>query len=203
MRDFLGECLERYPDLVGCKGDIIKACDLLEDAFKSGKKVLLCGNGGSASDCGHIAGELLKSFMCKRSISEPFRRGVGDAIADNLQGSLPAISLPDMVAINTAYANDCDPRYNFAQLVYGLGFPGDVLIAISTSGNAKNVNLAAIVARAKGMPVVGLTGAIGGDLMSKCDVCIRVEGKETFRIQELHLPVYHTICLILEQRFFD
>ncbi|MDR3273852.1 MAG: SIS domain-containing protein [Puniceicoccales bacterium] len=202
MEDFFAECFERYPVLERCKVDISKSCDLLENSFKAGKKLLLCGNGGSAADCGHIAGELLKSFKSKRLVVGNFRHSVGDEIADNLQGALPVISLPDMVAINTAYANDCDPRYNFAQLVYGLGFTGDVLLAISTSGNAKNVNLAATVARAKGMSVVGLTGESGGTLASKCNVCIRVPESETFKVQELHLPVYHTLCLVLERRFF-
>lgn len=202
MRDFFAECLERYPVLEHCKNDILKSCNLLENAFRLGKKLLLCGNGGSAADCGHIAGELLKSFKSKRLVEDDFRRSAGDEIADNLQGALPAISLPDMVSINTAYANDCDPKYNFAQLVYALGFSGDVLLAISTSGNAKNVNLAATVARAKSMTVVGLTGESGGALAEKCDSCIRVPESETFKVQELHLPVYHTLCLMLEQKFF-
>jgi D-sedoheptulose 7-phosphate isomerase len=203
MRNSFAECFERYPVLQRCKNDILKSCDLLENSFKTGKKLLLCRNGGSAADCGHIAGELLKNFKSKRLVSDNFRHTMGDEIADNLQGALPAISLPDMIAINPAYANDCDPKYNFAQLVYGLGFPGDVLLAISTSGNAKNVNLAATVSRAKGMPVVGLTGESGGTLAGKCDVCIRVPESETFRVQELHLPVYHSVCVMLEQRFFS
>jgi D-sedoheptulose 7-phosphate isomerase len=202
VRNFFAECFERYPKLKLCEGDIFKSCNLLERAFVSGKKLLLCGNGGSASDCGHIAGELLKGFRSRRPITGDFRRSVGDSIANNLQGALPAISLPDMVAINTAYANDCDPEYNFAQLVYGLGVLEDVLLAISTSGNAKNVNLAAIVAKGKGMAVFGLTGESGGSLAEKCDVCIRVPERETFRVQELHLPIYHSICLTLEQRIF-
>lgn len=203
MRDFFAECLKRYPALERCKNDILKSCNLLENAFRLGKKLLLCGNGGSATDCGHIAGELLKSFKSKRLVEDDFRRSAGDEIADNLQGALPAISLPDMVSINTAYANDCDPKYNFAQLVYALGFSGDVLLAISTSGNAKNVNLAATVAKAKGMTIVGLTGESGGTLAEKCDSCIRVPESETFKVQELHLPVYHTLCLMLEQKFFS
>jgi D-sedoheptulose 7-phosphate isomerase len=202
VRDFFAECFERYPELKPCADEIAKSCDLLENVFRGGKKLLLCGNGGSASDCGHIAGELLKGFRSPRSITGDFRSRVGDEISNNLQGALPAISLPDMVAINTAYANDCDPKYGFAQLVYGLGFPGDGLLAISTSGNAQNVNLAALVARGKGMSVIGLTGESGGSLVGKCDICIRVPGRETFQIQELHLPVYHSICLVLEQRIF-
>jgi D-sedoheptulose 7-phosphate isomerase len=174
----------------------------IENAFKNGGKLLICGNGGSASDSGHIAGELLKSFRVQRPIDGTVRLAVGDEIAGNLQGALPAISLPDMVAINTAYANDCNPQYCFAQLTYGLGSGGDVLLCISTSGNAKNVIAAATVARAKKMIVVGLTGATGGNLAAHCDVCIKAPEFETFKIQELHLPIYHALCLMLEQSFF-
>jgi D-sedoheptulose 7-phosphate isomerase len=149
-----------------------------------------------------MAGELLKSFAMQRKIDESVRKIVGDAIADNLQGALPAISLPDMVAINTAYANDCNPQYCFAQLVYGLGNAGDSLLCISTSGNAKNVISAAIVAKAKGMRVIGLSGATGGNLAEHCHPCIKAPEVKTFKIQELHLPIYHTICLMLEETFF-
>lgn len=202
MRDFFSEFFERYPKLNICKNDILSTCDILESVFKNNNKLLLCGNGGSASDCGHIAGELLKSFQKRPPLAEEFRKLVGDDIANNLQMALPAISLPDMVGINTAYANDCNAQYTFAQLVYGLGRKGDALLAISTSGNAKNVNLAAIVAKAKGMTIIGLTGGTGGSLKNKCDICIQAPEQETFKIQELHLPIYHTICLILEQRIF-
>ncbi len=202
MIDFFHEFLKKYPQLNICSNDISRACDIIEMAFRNGKKLLLCGNGGSASDCSHIAGELLKSFKKKRLIPIEFRNKVGDEIANNLQGALPAISLPDMVGINTAYCNDCNPYYNFAQLVYGLGQEEDVLLAISTSGNSKNVNLAASVAQAKGIKVIGLTGETGGTLKEKCNVCIQAPEIETFKIQELHLPIYHTLCLMLENRFF-
>jgi D-sedoheptulose 7-phosphate isomerase len=203
MEDFFAEWFERYPMLERCKIDISKSGDLLENSFKAGKKLLLRGNSGSAADCGSVAGELLKSFKNQRLVVGNFRHSMCDEIADNLQSALPVISLPDMVAINTAYANDCDPRENFAQLVYGLGFTGDVLLAISTSGNAKNVNLAATVARAKSMSVVGLTGESDGTLASKYNVCISVPESEAFKVQELHLLVSHTLCLELEQRFLS
>jgi D-sedoheptulose 7-phosphate isomerase len=174
----------------------------MASSFRNEHKLLICGNGGSASDSGHIAGELLKNFCTKRKIDDGVRKIIGDDIADNLQGALPAISLPDMVAINTAYANDCNPHYCFAQLTYGLGKSEDTLLCISTSGNAKNVILAAIVAKTKGMNVIGLTGKTGGDLVQHCDVCIRAPESETFKVQELHLPIYHTLCLMLEQIFF-
>jgi D-sedoheptulose 7-phosphate isomerase len=202
MYDYLSNCLERYPLLVTCENNIKYACDMIANSFRNECKLLICGNGGSASDSGHIAGELLKSFCTKRKVDETIRKALGNDIADNLQGALPAISLPDMVAINSAYANDCNPQYCFAQLTYGLGKSKDTLLCISTSGNAKNVILAAIVAKAKNMNVIGLTGATGGDLAQHCDVCIKVPESETFKVQELHLPVYHTLCLMLEQIFF-
>ncbi len=202
MEYFFYEFLKRYPQLNTCSDNILEACNNIEKAFKGGNKLLLCGNGGSAADCSHIGGELLKSFKNKRNIPTGFRNIVGEEIANNLQGALPAISLPEMIGINTAYCNDCNPEYNFAQLVYGLGKSGDVLLAISTSGNSKNINLAAIVAKAKKMTVIGLTGQTGGTLYEKCDICIRVPENETFKIQEYHLPIYHTLCLMLEERLF-
>ncbi|MDR0741957.1 MAG: SIS domain-containing protein [Puniceicoccales bacterium] len=202
MYNYLSDCLKRYPSLVVCENDIKHACDLIANSFRSECKLLICGNGGSASDSGHIAGELLKNFCAKRKVDEAVRKVIGNDVADNLQGALPAISLPDMVAINSAYANDCNPQYCFAQLTYGLGKSKDTLLCISTSGNAENVILAAIVAKAKNMNVIGLTGATGGDLAQHCDICIKAPESETFKVQELHLPIYHTLCLMLEQIFF-
>jgi D-sedoheptulose 7-phosphate isomerase len=175
---------------------------MIANSFRNECKLLICGNGDSASDSGHIAGELLKSFCTKRKVDEAIRKTLGNDIADNLQGVLPDISLPDMVEINSAYANDFNPQYCFAQLTYGLGKSKDTLLCISTSGNAKNVILAAIVSKAKNMDVIGLTGAMGGDLAQHCDVCTKVPESETFKVQELHLPIYHTFCLMLEQIFF-
>lgn len=203
IKDHLEECISRYKELEACKCDMLIAFEILKRVFASGGKLLICGNGGSASDSSHIAGELLKSFCVKREIDKNFAERVGEEIAHNLQGALPAVSLPDMVAINTAYANDCNPQYCFAQLVYGLGHAHDALLCISTSGNAENVNLAAKVAKAKGMPVIGLSGKTGGKLNANVDVCIRVPETETFKIQELHLPLYHALCLMLEQHFFE
>ncbi|MDR1891281.1 MAG: SIS domain-containing protein [Puniceicoccales bacterium] len=202
MYDYLSDCLKRYPQLAACEDDIKCACDLIANSFRNECKLLICGNGGSASDSGHMAGELLKSFRVQRKVDEKIKKVIGDNVADNLQGALPAISLPDMVAINTAYANDCNPQYCFAQLTYGLGKNKDTLLCISTSGNAKNVILAAIVAKAKNMNVIGLTGETGGNLAQHCDICIKAPESETFKIQELHLPIYHTLCLMLEQIFF-
>lgn len=198
----LEDCLRRYPCLVSCRSEIEGAYDCLRLAFQKKGKLLLCGNGGSAADCGHIAGELLKGFRCPRSLPEEGHRLLGDELARNLQGALPALALPDFVAIATAYANDCDPSYTFAQLTWAFGHPEDILWGISTSGNAKNVCLAARTAQAKGMKVIGLSGETGGHLKALCDVCICAPERETYKIQELHLPIYHTLCAMLEQYFF-
>lgn len=202
MRPRLAELLSRHPALAPCSHDISRAIDALVGCYRSGGKVLLCGNGGSASDCDHIAGEMLKGFCQKRPLSGPARERLGEELAGQLQGSLPTLSLPSFSGLFTAWANDCDPEYVYAQLVHGLGKPGDILIAISTSGNAKNVRHAVEVARRSGVIVIGLTGEIGGALAPLADIAIRVPETETFKIQELHLPVYHTICLAVEAEMF-
>lgn len=198
----LAELLSRYPALEVCSADITAAIDALLACYRSGNKVLLCGNGGSASDCDHIAGEMLKGFGQKRPLNAASRARLGDALASQLQGSLPTLSLPSFSGLFTAWANDCDPEYVYAQLVHGLGKPGDVLVAISTSGNAKNVGHAVQVARKSGVKVLGLTGQTGGALATHADIAIRVPATETFKIQEYHLPIYHCICLAVEAEFF-
>lgn len=203
MSSDLDILLERYPALSELKQNIQTAFDCLNECYKNQNKVLLCGNGGSASDSDHIAGELLKGFRSPRKLKPEEFEALGETLASNLQGSLPAISLPCLIAANTAFLNDCDPNYVFAQLTFGLGQPGDVLWAMSTSGNSVNVVLAAEVAKLKGMKVISLTGESGGKLKSKSDVCINVPEDETFKIQEYHLPVYHCLCLMLESEFFD
>jgi len=202
MHHRLETLIQRYPPLAGCAGDIAAAYLLLEESFSAGGKLLLCGNGGSAADSDHIAGELLKGFGHARTLPAADEAKLGLELASNLQGALPAIPLPQLAALGTAYSNDCDPAYVFAQLVWGLGKPGDVLLAITTSGNSANVLHAADVARVKGVKVVGLTGAMGGKLKAKCDACICVPEKETFKVQEFHLPIYHCLCLMLEETFF-
>ena len=162
----------------------------------------MCGNGGSASDAEHIVGELMKGFYRQRSLSREEKEIFGE-LGDNLQEALPAISLTGHPALSTAFMNDVDPEMVFAQQVYGYGRKGDVLMALTTSGNSRNVLNAARVARAKGMKVVGLTGRDGGSLKELCDVCIIVPGQATADIQEYHLPVYHTICAMLEESFFE
>lgn len=202
MSVILPSLFNTHPRLTPCERDIVAATDLMAAAFAAGNKLLLCGNGGSASDADHIAGELLKGFQSNRTLKGEIREKLGDALADKLQGALPAIPLGNFTALNTAYLNDVDGEYAYAQLVLGLGSPGDVLLGISTSGNAKNVCHALRAARALGLKTLGLSGQSGGNMAALCDVCIRVPETETHRVQELHLPVYHALCLLLEETFF-
>lgn len=205
----LDHLIERYPKLEVCKQDVKKAYELLEAAYKNGRKLLVCGNGGSASDSEHIVGELMKEFKLKRkvysdhaAVLKEIDSELGQTLAENLQGALPAISLTGHSSLQTAYMNDAVPELVFAQQVNGYGKPGDVFLGISTSGNSKNVLYAAVNAKAKGLNVIGLTGAKENKLMKYADVCIRVPETETYKIQELHLPVYHCLCLMLEDKFF-
>ena len=199
----------RYPKLVECKEDIIKAYEVLEMAYSSGRKLLVSGNGGSASDSEHIVGELMKEFKLKRRVYsdqaaalKEIDSELGQTLAEGLQGALPAISLTGHSSLTTAFMNDAMPELVFAQQVNGYGKPGDVYLGISTSGNSKNVLYAAVNAKAKGLRVIGLTGAKENQLMKYADVCIRVPETETYKIQELHLPVYHCLCMMLEDHFF-
>lgn len=202
MHHRLETLLTRYPPLKNCAGDIAAAVKILEDSFRAGGKLLLCGNGGSAADSDHIAGELLKGFGHARPLSTGDTLKLGADLAKNLQGALPAIPLPQLTGLVSAFSNDCDAKYVYAQLAWGLGRAGDVLLAITTSGNSQNVLHAADAAKARGMKVLGLTGETGGKLLPKCDTCIRVPETETFKIQEFHLPVYHCLCLMVEETFF-
>ena len=194
--------ISRYPVLESCGNDIQRAVELLSESYRNGGKLLICGNGGSAADADHISGELLKGFCSKRPLKSDARERLGEELSAKLQDALPAIPLHSLGAINTAWLNDCDPYYGYAQLVWGLGNKGDVLLGLSTSGNSKNVGYAMEVARAKGLVTIGLSGTSGGKLKTLADVCICVPDTATFKIQELHLPVYHTICLALEDIFF-
>ena len=201
--------LQRYPVLQPCKESIVETVETLIQAYRQEKKLLVCGNGGSAADSLHIVGELMKGFVLPRTLPEDFQQKLRDTAPDsaeylirNLQGALPAVSLVSETALSTAYANDQAPDLAFAQQVMGQGKTGDILLAISTSGNSANVLYAAQVAKAIGIRVVGLTGVGGGKLKNWSDVLIAVPEKETYRIQELHLPVYHAVCLALEEEFF-
>ena len=200
---------ERYPSLESIKKKIVEAYFLLEEAYKNGGKLLVAGNGGSAADAEHIVGELMKGFKLPRKPDADFadklikeNEELGTVLAANLQGTLPAIALDGHPALSTAYMNDCEPLLCFAQQVNGYGKAGDVFLGISTSGNSKNVLYAAITAHAKGMKVIGLTGAKNSKLEQMSDVCIKVPQIETYMIQEMHLPVYHCLCLMLEEEFF-
>ena len=205
----ISHLIVRYPKLIVCRGDIVRAYELLETAYNSGRKLLVSGNGGSASDSEHIVGELMKEFKMKRKVysqqADALKQidpELGQTLADNLQGALPAISLTGHSSLTTAFMNDAMPELVFAQQVNGYGKPGDVYLGISTSGNSKNVLYAAVNAKAKGLKVIGLTGEKESRLMKYADVCIRVPETETYKIQELHLPVYHCLCLMLEDKFF-
>ena len=198
---------EQHPCLEPCKESILQAFNILKSSYDNNGMVLACGNGGSAADSEHIIGELMKGFKLKRPIPQDFKVKLAefdnDGIGDCLQGALPAISLVGQSALISAMSNDIGWEYAFAQQVYGYGRKGDVLIAISTSGNAKNVLYACRVAKAIGMSVIGMSGETGGAFKSICDVCITVPYRETALIQEKHLPIYHTLCAALEVAFFD
>ena len=201
--------VERYPSLESAKNDIVAAYLLLEESYENGGKLLVAGNGGSAADAEHIVGELMKGFKLPRKPEADFaeklveeNQELGSVLAENLQGALPAIALDGHPALSTAYMNDCEPLLCFAQQVNGYGKSGDVFLGISTSGNSKNVLFAATTAHAKGMKVIGLTGAKDSKLEDMSDVCIKAPQTETYMIQELHLPIYHYLCLMLEDKFY-
>lgn len=201
--------VNRYPVLNSVKDEIVEAYFLLVESYKNEGKLLIAGNGGSAADAEHIVGELMKGFKLPRKLNENFtdkliseNEELGTVLAESLQGALPAIALDGHPALSTAYMNDCEPLLCFAQQVNGYGKAGDVFLGISTSGNSKNILYAATTAHAKGMKVIGLTGAKDSKLTQMSDVCIKVPQTEMYMIQELHLPVYHCLCLMLEDEFF-
>ena len=213
MEDKTRACLdllvERYPVLAPLKGDIYTAYTMLRDCYEAGGKLLLAGNGGSCADAEHIVGELMKGFKLPRKLrpemceqlteADPER---GPVLAACLQQGLPAIALSSHQALNTAFMNDVDGNLMFAQQLGVLGCPGDVFLAISTSGNSKNVYDACVMAKAKGMKIIALSGKTGGRLKNTADLSLIMPSDETYMIQELHLPVYHCLCLMLEEHFF-
>ena len=202
-RDHIAELLNRRPELAPLAADIRKAADLFLECFRDGGNALLAGNGGSAADADHWAGELMKGFESRRPLTQEQRAGLRPELADKLQQAMPCIPLTGFLALRTAVANDIDPTLEFAQLVMALGRPGSLFVGLSTSGNAGNVCAAAEVARAKGLKVLGLTGEGGGRLADLCDLCLRVPATRTLEVQELHLPVYHTLCLLIEDECFS
>ncbi|MCR5348369.1 MAG: SIS domain-containing protein [Bacilli bacterium] len=209
--EILNELIARYPVLAPCKKSIQTAYEMLRDSYEDGKKLLVCGNGGSAADSEHIVGELMKGFKSLRPLDKQEKQKLeyihpemGALLSSRLQSPLPAISLVGHPGLTTAFSNDVDNggKIAFAQQAYGLGNAGDVLLGITTSGNSENVLLAAVAAKAKGLFVLGLTGQGGGKLAELADVIIAVPEKETFKVQELHLPIYHCLCLMLERHFY-
>ena len=197
------ELIARYPILAVCRDDIQAAYELLIKCFSGGGRLYICGNGGSAADALHIAGELVKSFVRKRGLDDDFRRRVNnDELLANLQGALPAYALTENIALATAFANDVNAMYVFAQQVYAYAREGDCVLGISTSGNSANVIHALDAAKGRAAVTIGLTGHSGGKMKNICDCCVCVPETETYKIQELHLPVYHGLCLMLEEYFF-
>lgn len=206
---YLKELIERYPSLSVCEKDLQEGLKIIIDSYTNGGKLLVAGNGGSAADSDHITGELLKSFVKKRNPDKDFLKelssidsSTGAYLSDKLQGSLPAIALTNNSALMTASLNDVDGNVMFAQQVMGFGKPEDVFLGISTSGNSKDIVYAMVVAKAKGLKTIALTGRDGGKLKEIADVSIIVPEHETFKIQELHLPVYHVLCLEIEEHFW-
>ena len=208
VENWLLELLRRYPDLARCRTSILSSYNILKETFLNNGKLLVCGNGGSASDAEHISGELMKGFLKKRPLTpELEERFLKIAVgAENwvhlLQRGLPVIPLTSNGALASAICNDQALDLVFAQQVVGYGKPGDTLLAISTSGNSANVIRAVYTAKALDLKTIGLTGMDGGELKHLCDVVIRVPAAPVYAVQELHLPVYHTLCLMLETEFF-
>jgi D-sedoheptulose 7-phosphate isomerase len=200
--------IDRYPELEGQRMNIIEAYKILEESYASGGILLIAGNGGSAADSEHIVGELMKGFENSRKLPQEYvdnlktvDKEMGEVLGNNLQGGLPAIALDGHLALTTAYMNDCEPLLCFAQQVNGFGNKKDVFLGISTSGNSKNILYAATVAKAKGMKVIGLTGAKDSKLSAMADITVRSSQTRTYMVQEHHLPIYHCLCLMLEDRF--
>lgn len=194
--------VNRAPKLAPILPEIAEVYQVLATCFHHGHKLLLCGNGGSAADCEHWAGELLKGFAHQRPLLEKDKANFPKELGEKLQGALPVIPLTGFLGLNTAFANDVEAEFIFAQLVWALGQPGDVILGLSTSGNARNVCAAMEVARVKGLVRIGLTGQTGGKLKPLTDHCLCVPETETYLIQELHLPIYHALSLMLEEEFF-
>ena len=208
--EYLDNLVERYPVLEKVKGDILKAYEMMRDCYEQGGKVLVAGNGGSCADSEHIVGELMKGFVKRRPVSEEFAAALrqadeelGEKLASSLQGGLPAIALTGHPGLSTAFLNDVDGSMIYAQQLYGYGKKGDVFLGISTSGNSENIRYALTAAKAMGIGTIGLTGKNGRKMAGMCDCTIIAPSMETYQIQELHLPIYHALCLMLEEHFYE
>ena len=198
----INNLMERYPALLGARCDIEAALGMLIESYEKGGKLLLCGNGGSASDCEHISGELLKGFLSKRPLAEDALPGLPEEIRGKLQRGIAAVPLTSLSALGTAFANDVDPMLSFAQAVLALGKENDVVLGLSTSGNSKNVVAALRVAKAMGLKTIAMTGESGGEMKKIADVTLAVPETETYKVQQLHLPAYHAICAEVERLLF-
>ena len=205
----VNQLLGRYPALQVCRQELLDAVTAICESYRSGHKLIACGNGGSAADAEHIVGELMKGFLLPRHLAPAMRACMqqvcpdeADYFMDNLQGALPALSMVNQVALNTAFANDQAPDLSFAQQLLGMGEAGDILLAISTSGNSTNVVYAVQMAKVKDVKSIVLTGKSGGRLKDLADIVICVPEDETYRIQEYHLPIYHMLCIAAENEFF-
>lgn len=205
MKNILSDLISRYPQLASCEKDIFQSFTLLDEAFSRGNKLLVAGNGGSDADANHIVGELMKGFVKKRKIPDVLAQKLksvngelGQSLAENLQCAMPAVALSSHSSLHTAYINDVGAEWVFAQQLLGLGCEGDVFLGITTSGNSKNILSAAVTAKALGLKIIALTGKNGGKIADLADVTVKCPETETYKVQELHLPVYHALCLMLE-----
>ena len=200
--DAINELILSFENLVMLEDEIRTSANLITESFSNGGKLLLCGNGGSCADCEHIAGEMVKQFAKERPLSSELVEKLGPELSYELHGGLPALSLPSMIGFHTAFNNDNNPEFAFAQQVVAFGKPNDILWGISTSGNSKNVLHAVKTAKALGLKTIGLTGENGGKLSQIADITIKAPADNVARIQELHLPIYHAICAFVEDKMF-
>ena len=200
--DAINELILSFENLRMLENEIRTSANLITESFSNGNKLLLCGNGGSCADCEHIAGEMVKQFAKERPLSPEIVEKLGPELSSELHGGLPALSLPSMIGFHTAFNNDNNPEFAFAQQVVAFGKTNDVLWGISTSGNSKNVLHAVKTAKALGLKTIGLTGENGGELSQIADITIKAPADNVARIQELHLPIYHAICAFVEDKMF-
>lgn len=197
--NLLNSFFKEHACLSGLRAEIIRAVEALANV-SAPNKIMVCGNGGSFADSGHIVGELMKSFKKKRAVDAPFSEACADvSLCEHLEGAVPAIALGASSPLASAIINDIGSEFVYAQQVYGLGCPGDILIGISTSGNSATVLQALKTGRAKGIMTIGLSGHTGGKMKELCDILLNVPETETYRVQELHLPLYHVLCACVEE----